>query len=348
MPSNRQPKRKCGVNLNISGNSSEDDMGMRDELKNVKDRLDTVLRAVECLTKSVGDVIGRMDRFEERFAFFSNAMKEQRQVSEALREEMMSYKQRMEDLEFRVIDQEARGRRNNLLFHGVDETHREDCLKVAKELLRKSGVPDPENITIERAHRVPPHRPPTQIGNRAFKPRPLIVRFLDFTERQEVKRAKKQLPAGVTVSDDLPKEVREARKLLYPEMEAIKRSGGDCWIGYPARLIVSGVVKRSIRPKSSLSASGCSGRVPPNDVTQRSPKSPRGGADPLSNLSVSPHTVTRQSPRKKVGPPVSGLIDNVQSQTTSDVQINDDDVTSMKTVHGSGEVNTELLSVASG
>ena len=144
-------KRHCA---DLNSSSSSDDASVRDELKEVKDRLDKVLQAMDCITKSVGDVITTMDKNEERFAFFSATIKEQTTVIGELKEELSDYKRRVDSLEFRVIDQEARGRRNNLLFHGVAEGHGEDCLKIARDIIRNCNLSG--DVRIERAHRVPP------------------------------------------------------------------------------------------------------------------------------------------------------------------------------------------------
>ena len=82
---------------------------------------------------------------------------------------------------------------------------------------------------MERAHRIVPK----QICSRA-----LICRFLDFRDKDELMKRKKWLPKGVYAGDDLPKEIREARKKLKGDLEEANRQGKEVWISYPARLIV--------------------------------------------------------------------------------------------------------------
>ena len=92
----------------------------------------------------------------------------------------------------------------------------------------------------------------THVGSQAYKPRPLIVRFLDYNHRQLVKDGRTHLPAGLYISEDLPAEVRAARKKLHGEFTAAKNAGREVWITYPARLIVDGEEVNSVSPASMI------------------------------------------------------------------------------------------------
>ncbi len=149
---------------------------------------------------------------------------------------------RMERAEEKLIEQEARSRRNNVVFHGIEERVGEDCMKIVKDLARdKCGLQG--EVRVERAHRMGAK----QIGSRA-RPRPLICRFLDFRDKEELMKRRRQLPKGVYAGDDLPHEVREARKQLRGDLEEAKRQGKEAWISYPARLIVEGRQVKTVKP----------------------------------------------------------------------------------------------------
>ena len=104
-----------------------------------------------------------------------------------------------------------------------------------------------ENVIIERAHRLGRKRTNTGVN----KPRPLIVKFLDYNHRQSVKESRRNLPSGVSVSEDFPIEVRDARQKMMPELLEAKRNGKQAWLAYPARLIIDGREVRSIRPTTT-------------------------------------------------------------------------------------------------
>ena len=89
----------------------------------------------------------------------------------------------MKQLEWKTIDHEARGRRNNLLFHGIPEVYREYCAQMSHNFMRDK-LKLLHTVTIERAHRIGPRE--------AGKNRPLIAKFLDFNQRMS--KARKNLP----------------------------------------------------------------------------------------------------------------------------------------------------------
>ena len=239
-------------------------MGRLDQVCRQMDRfgemLERVFGEVKDIKTTVMEIREKVDRHEEILSNLkekvegnSRGVREVREKvvrsSESVREMkdcMEKHMDRLRVLEERVIDQEARGRRNNLLFHGVEESEGEDCLKIVKDIVKlKCGVSG--DVVVERAHRLGRKRV-NVVGTRAAKPRPIIARFLDYNDRQRVKEARRHLPANIHIAEDLPVEIREARGRLVPELAEAKRAGRQAWISYPARLFVDGREVRSIRP----------------------------------------------------------------------------------------------------
>ena len=93
-------------------------------------------------------------------------------------------------LESRAEDAENRNRRNNLRIIGLPEgVEGKDPTAYVEDLLR-SVLPDARfspHYTAERAHRVPPKQGPP-----GAPPRTLILRLLNFRDRDEVLRAARQ------------------------------------------------------------------------------------------------------------------------------------------------------------
>ena len=154
---------------------------------------------------------------------------------------------RLEGQEEKSVDLEARSRRNNGIFHGVAEVAGEDknwelskgvALQFIKEKCKVSA-----HVKIERAHRIPTKR---RDNAHPDKPRPLIVKFLDYNDKMLVKKSRTNLPAdgGFGISDDLPLAVRQARRRLHDELEFRKSKGDEVWIQYPARLFANGTMIR--------------------------------------------------------------------------------------------------------
>ena len=91
-----------------------------------------------------------------------------------------------------------------------------------KELLRDIlHMENVENILFDRAHRV---------GQRSTKPRPIVVKFHYYGEREKVRQTSYNCTDGLKAANlgigiQIPKDIREARKPLYPIMKKAKDEG---------------------------------------------------------------------------------------------------------------------------
>lgn len=112
----------------------------------------------------------------------------------------------------RVISNEVRDRRNNLKFYGVAPVEDEDLRKwfvgVLKDPLKFTDA-EIEKIELERIHRMGPGQ------------KTIIMKFLRFTDREEVwSRRKKLGGSGMVVAEDFPEEIEKRRTPLYPVLRA--------------------------------------------------------------------------------------------------------------------------------
>ena len=85
----------------------------------------------------------------------------------------------------KIDDLDNRGRRSNLVFHGVPESPRENCNDTVKEILHDFvGLPL-DTVHVERCHRTPPS--PQQRNDQQNQNRPRIImwRSLHFQKRKE-------------------------------------------------------------------------------------------------------------------------------------------------------------------
>ena len=224
---------------------------MKEVIKEVvKEEMQVILAAVNDIRETAEKVEKKVNDLEEQVKGQTEEVKSvRREVNEMkgeigrLEDDNNVWKEKVQKLEEKMIDQNARSRRNNLVFYGVEEKGgREDCVAKVRELVAgKCGVTG--EIGIDRAHRIPPGEKPA-----GTKPRPLICHFIDYSTRQAVKKAKKHLPRGINVADDLPPEIREARRQLTPALEEARAAKKDAFVAYPARLIVDNVEVMKIRP----------------------------------------------------------------------------------------------------
>ena len=231
---------------------------MKELMKDVvKEEMKVVLGVVRDIEETVRKVERKVDSMEEQMKRQTDEVKcVKKEVSDMkdevseVKEDISVYKERLEKVEERMIDQNARSRRNNMVFNGFPETGgKEDCFKMIREAVEKCGVKG--QIGIDRAHRIP-----TGVRPAGSKPRPVICHFIDYSVKQEVKKAKRHLPSGIRVSDDLPPEIREARRQLTPALEKARAENKDAFVAYPARLIIDNVEVMKIRPGTTSARHG--------------------------------------------------------------------------------------------
>lgn len=105
-------------------------------------------------------------------------------------------KSRIDMLENKIDQLEQYSRRNCLLIHGLKETTQEDTTDIALNLFAdKLELPQIHRTEIDRSHRLGPKNRPnntaTEEGARPrSRPRPIIVKFRSYDERNLVFRAK--------------------------------------------------------------------------------------------------------------------------------------------------------------
>ena len=218
---------------------------LMDQMDKQMGRMDQVL---EVLTR-VDNLSLKVDKNEARVKKVEEAVKEGCDEMKVLRETNAHLVSRVEKLEYRLdsqekksVDQESRGRRNNVIIRGLPEKTgpevetMEEAKKLTLEFIKKE-CKITDTVIIERAHRIPTHKVPD-----SNKPRPMIAKFLDFNDKTAVKNARRNLPpnSDFRISDDLPKEIRQARQRLNSDVMKHRDAGREAWVVFPAKLIVDG------------------------------------------------------------------------------------------------------------
>ena len=191
---------------------------------------------------------GRLERLDSNVTSQTTELCNLKSQLEGLRGDIKSMQSEKEKLNSRLIDQEARGRRDNLLFHGIPEQKEENvCETISTFLKDKLQITDGSTI-IDRAHRLGKPKSGTHLGHKADKPRPIIVKFYRFKERERVREKRFDLSPPFSMSEDLPMEIREARKSLSPQFQELKNKGKKPYIVYPAVLMCNHEVMAKADP----------------------------------------------------------------------------------------------------
>ena len=130
-------------------------------------------------------------------------------------------------LESKVTDLEARSMRENLLFHGIPESHNENCELLIKQFMAAELKIEHEIVdamVLDRVHR---------IGRYAKGPkfvRPIVATFHKYAERERVRELgynmRDELQAKkLAIKPQLPNCVMQKRKELGSVYEKAKKDG---------------------------------------------------------------------------------------------------------------------------
>lgn len=117
------------------------------------------------------------------------------------------------------MDLEARRRRNNLIFGGITETKNEDCCIVISDFLKDHLDIEP-CPPISRAHRLGRYKHGST--------RPIIVHFINSQHTELViSSANKLKNTSFNINRDFPKEIADARRVLWPEYKKLRQDYSD-------------------------------------------------------------------------------------------------------------------------
>ncbi|XP_070550685.1 myosin-J heavy chain-like [Ptychodera flava] len=156
-----------------------------------------------------------------------------RRITE-LEAENMELKKKMDKMESQQDYTNGQLRRNNLIFHGIEQSNNESWeeseKKVRDFVSRELDTVVGETIEIERAHRL------TKARN---NPQPIVVKFNKYKERERILRESRNLPreSPFKVTEDLPPLVREKRRKLGVFLQAARQDNKRASLRYDKLII---------------------------------------------------------------------------------------------------------------
>ena len=160
---------------------------------------------VKSKTDTLMTEIGKMHKERKEFLERQDTMKE----------ELDTLQRENGKLNERLIDMQCRSMKYNLIFSGIPESEYEDSEdKLRQFLYYEMGIE--QRLEFGNVHR---------FGKRVRdRPRPIIARFLYFSELDMVKRAGKNLRGtNFGVNEQFPPEIEDKRRKLYPIMKAERK-----------------------------------------------------------------------------------------------------------------------------
>lgn len=219
------------------------------KLGGIEKSLSNITLQISNLETKVGTVETKVNNCEASCNFLSEKYQTQKKELENARTELKSAKTEVTGLKSRcdaievksrehqaesskfqrkLYDLESRSMRENLVFNGLPETANENCEFLVKafcqEKLQMEST-EVNQIVFDRIHRI------GRLEN--LKPgniRPIVAKFHRYSERERVRQAGYEKRdalkrENLAVRAQLPQEVLEKRKPLYPVFEKAKNDG---------------------------------------------------------------------------------------------------------------------------
>lgn len=222
---------------------------------------------------------------------------------QCIEKQITEHQARLNLLEYKSLDQEARNRRNNLIIGGIAEMKNENCYDTIAMFLKNELGIDPCPPT-PRVHRLGRY-------NRDST-RAVIVNFLDTRDTEYViSQAKKLKGTKYNINRDYPQEIANARRVLWPEYKKLRENYPDSKVGlaYPAKIILDGKVYADMFPHWNLIMKGdrlpASKPVFTNIIPARAQRGNRDSDDTVPTVSSQASLSTQQRGRSYSRSPAS-------------------------------------------
>ncbi len=130
-------------------------------------------------------------------------------------------KEKTKELNTMLLNLEAYGRRDNLIFEGIPEVKDENCFREVKEMLINTMNIEKEHVAqirFDRCHRL------HTISHKPNAPKPIIVRFNWFQDREYVWGKRFDLKgSGIFIREDFPGIIDSRRRALTPVLNMARK-----------------------------------------------------------------------------------------------------------------------------
>ncbi|CAG2252061.1 unnamed protein product [Mytilus edulis] len=217
---NRMDTRLVSIEKNTSKNTSTLTQ-MNDKLNSLTARVITVETDIVNVKSRVSDLEtsseGTGNLFDEVKSKTCSLEKDIEQLkrnngdgndSQSIKDELRKLESYNEKLKGKLLDMQCRSMKYNLIFTGLQEQRDENCeMKIRQFIHNEMKIQKP--LEFGNIHRFGKSEP--------GKPRPIIARFLYYSDLDMVKKAGRNLRGTFYgVNEQFPPEIEEQRRKLYP------------------------------------------------------------------------------------------------------------------------------------
>lgn len=220
-------------------------------------------------------------------------------------EENAQLKNKISELELKLKLVDKDKRKNNLVFFGIGEekaTTETELVDYIKDIIIEMGVHF-EVFEISNIYR---------IGKKEHdKNRPVVVSLTTTWKKHVILRNRPNLPEGVNIKEDFPKEIIEKRKQLQPQVEEEKKKGNIAFIKYDKLVIKK--TRENNREKRKRETSGS-----PKKPSQKKANARNTQGTPTTSNNVPSNSVTKEIIR----PNILNYVERGRSTSLSDLSKN--------------------------
>lgn len=215
-------------------------------------------------------------------------------------EENTKLKNKISELELKIKWAETEKRKSNLVFYGIEEKIQleAELVDFIKEMIGDMGV-HMDSQEISKVYR---------IGRKMEnKNRPVIATITTQWKKHLILKNKPNLPQGINIKEDYPKEILDKRKQLQPQLEEERMKGNIAYLKYD-KLIVK--KPKEIREKRKRETSDS----PKTSTQKKANKKETVKNSSFENTYTLPKTYTKEIIRPNIL--------NYMERTNSDPQLN--------------------------
>lgn len=221
----------------------------KESLESEEDEVLIALNMADQLAPKLDEILSRLSGLDNKIEILDKKITiidaNHAKISRELKEELATFKSEMKSvkddlvsrcseteqkcklLEDQILYHEVYQRRENLRIFGIKEDKDEDVERKVKYFMDKElDLYEVDQIEFQRVHRV------GQI--RGDSPRPIIIRFLRYPDRERVfNSAKKLKGTNFYIKPDLPREIVNRRKKQQYRLVNARKEGKRAFFSRP-------------------------------------------------------------------------------------------------------------------